>query len=328
MILLLSFQNQQQPKSHKNARKNRTAAPTSSPPTHKRMNSMTPGGTGTTTLIHAQFMLSPKSVTTSGAEKLIEILSLSCPEILPTRCGIHEQAMQRIGPSYESFFDLWGKGLVAEGFFSIIAYTTQPFYSDILISFADLRSAPFQTSTPSETPVHLVEITAESTKLEQDLTLADKAVRIFKEIAVEFDAFFAAAYLQPALIDNKIRYVPPGSLDLHSSKSWLGIPDEPTWLAWYGKPYAPLVESTLTASNITLDTSENGIMIRLCDLPVPKNQLLARFPKLPDELLRRPNPDWAFRDGELSQGQAREIFGGGNLNRLQRYIPAPSIPVQ
>ena len=65
---------------------------------------------------------------------------------------------------------------------------------------------------------------------------------------------------------------------------WAGFPWDPSWLAWFGRPYADRLRASL-ADQIDRETAR-GFLLRVGALPVARDELRAVFPRLPPELLQ------------------------------------------
>lgn len=65
---------------------------------------------------------------------------------------------------------------------------------------------------------------------------------------------------------------------------WAGIPWDPSWLAWFGRPYADRLRASV-AGQIDRETAR-GFLLRVGALPAARDQLRAVFPRLPSELLQ------------------------------------------
>ena len=87
----------------------------------------------------------------------------------------------------------------------------------------------------------------------------------------------------------------------------MGLPAAPTWLAWFGRPYADLVRSTVAP--FIHEERNGGLFVRLADEPANRDQLTACFPALPLDLIARrkdtpaawePKVRYSFVDGPPS----------------------------
>jgi hypothetical protein len=95
---------------------------------------------------------------------------------------------------------------------------------------------------------------------------------------------------------------------------WVGLPAAPTWLAWFGRPYADLVRSAV-AQHITAET-DGALLLRLGPEPMDPDQLAAVFPPLPLPLIaRRINKPPAWEAG------VRYTLTSGPPSQLAEQIP-------
>jgi hypothetical protein len=66
---------------------------------------------------------------------------------------------------------------------------------------------------------------------------------------------------------------------------WTGLPPSPTWLAWFGRPYAAAVRGAVDAH--IAEDGESGLLVRMSRQPLNADELAAIFPPLPARLLAR-----------------------------------------
>jgi hypothetical protein len=142
----------------------------------------------------------------------------------------------------------------------------------------------------------------------RDSVAADGLADGLAGIADALDAVYAEAHLEPTTVE----VTPTGALVSPfrnvKAQGWAGLPWDPTWLAWFGRPYADRLRPDL-ADHIDRETSR-GFMIRTGTVPAPRDELRAVFPRLPPELVQE---EWFLESEEL----------GRTFARLR---PAPEIP--
>jgi hypothetical protein len=92
------------------------------------------------------------------------------------------------------------------------------------------------------------------------------------------------------------------------SDRWIGLPASPTWLAWFGKPYAALVRPSVEGQ-VTAEV-DGGLVVRLGPAPINADQLADHFPPLPTSLIAHkinqparwiPGASYTLTDGPPSQ---------------------------
>lgn len=117
-----------------------------------------------------------------------------------------------------------------------------------------------------------------------DGAAADRVAEGLCSIADALDAAYAQAHVEATTPE----ILPSGSVvspfrDVKAT-GWSGIPWDPTWLAWFGRPYADRLESVL-ADHVDVRTA-SGLLVRVGRLPAPRAELRGAFPHLPPELVQ------------------------------------------
>ncbi len=123
--------------------------------------------------------------------------------------------------------------------------------------------------------------------LDQDPHRREAVVDLFRAVAGDIGAFFAAAQVEPGWIVTHDYRLGASAETLRDSGEhvlargrWQGLPPVPMWLSWFGAPYAGLVSPHLPG-----EASADGLFVRLGAEPRPAPALGA-WP-LPVELTYR-----------------------------------------
>jgi len=151
----------------------------------------------------------------------------------------------------------------------------------------------------------------------------EKLVNFFAEVATVTNAFYAAAVIfRNMIITEEATMVPTDGgeyYQLTSGKWWFGLPQIPTWLAWFGGNYTTEVSELFEHPMST--KFKSGLLLRAGDKPLNRDELQGVFPQLPNRLQFKYTP------------QPREIRAADHdpetvlkLMTMQEYWPADHIP--
>lgn len=111
--------------------------------------------------------------------------------------------------------------------------------------------------------------------------------RLFVRMARDLCAFYGAGYvLRGYLAGRSLRSTaktegPP----FPKGNMWLGLPDSPSWLTWYGSGYASYVEGVL--KEYICESYPEGLFVAYADEPLTVDELKHIAPKMPKELVVR-----------------------------------------
>lgn len=213
------------------------------------------------------------------AKLLLQTLRRLCPEALPTRFGTFEPLQHRMDQNGESFLSVWEEVSRVEYGDMFFWKSKSPFYGGH-ISFPDQREP---SKVGAKRAIHM-SIDIDGRALDTEPAWCETVVKLFGELARKLRAFYGLGYVQrnviarrTILLDGKSEGSPtlPGGW-------WLGLPPAPTWLAWFGAGYRNALEESLNDRQ-SLNTPE-GILLRLGDTPLDRDQLNGIFPVLPQSL--------------------------------------------
>lgn len=213
------------------------------------------------------------------AKLLLQTLRKICPEALPSRFGTFEPLQHRIDPEGESFVNVWEEVSSVEYGDMFFWKTKRPFF-DGYVSFPDKREPRI---IGEKRAIHLA-LSIDGRALDAEPAWCETVVKLFVELARKLRAFYGLGYVQRNIIAGRTIWFDgkgEGSPTL-PGRGWLGLPPAPVWLAWFGAGYRNAVEASLNDRQ-SLKTQE-GILLRLGDAPLDRDQLNGVFPRLPQSL--------------------------------------------
>lgn len=235
-------------------------------------------------LVKLEWFLPATMACPRAAELLLSTLANLCPESLPKRFGSFEPFQGKFDANdTKPFLDTWrvlSKGVSGNHLF----WSAGPPCFGGSIFFPPLMENDKPSGAYS--CIH-ISLSFDGRALHQDTRWCETIVNLFLKAAKALNAFYAAGYVLRNVIAKRSIWFDGKSEDspMPRSKWWLGIPNVPTWLAWYGRPYKPLVEKAVGAA-ITQETTE-GVFIRLGTEPMDRDQLKKIAPSLPSTFLVR-----------------------------------------
>lgn len=258
-------------------------------------------------------------------ETVLKILNLLCNEALPVRYGTYEPLQGKYDHAErESFIENWQALSNDKEGEHLFWKSKRPCFGG---------SVSFPSRDDSTKPAGAfrrvnISLSFDERALHQDSRWCETVVDIFYRIAVNVRAFYAAAYVQRNVIARRTVFFDGASekSPLPMSEWWLGIPTEPTWLSWYGRPYKRLVEQYLPNESIARNISE-GILVRLGKLPMDKDELKPLAPNLPKNVLVRfAHQDSNLRDYVVVNLANKQVLAKDANISIPRPIPAEYIP--
>lgn len=233
----------------------------------------------------------------SNAEQLISVLQEHDRRFLPRRYGLHEPLKHIVsGEDFSGFLDTWERA-TADPYGGSVHFRTHLPFSWGCVSFSDPRDQTPRGRIAGEKRVVVsVNILGRDVADERQ---ADKLERLFVAVARALGAFYAITYLETGAMRRGNRHYSYTRYPLPRAKNWLGIPQIPGWLTWFGPPYAEIVRDCCVA-HITADLGESFIMRRTV-MPEGLEALLEDQPVYPPKLTAR------LSEQTLS-GQTHSIF--------------------
>jgi hypothetical protein len=203
------------------------------------------------------------------AANVLDVIARRLPEALPRRFGNYEPLQHRLDESgHDGFVQFWRDEKM-----SMFWKGTLPCFGGYATGLGD---SVIGTTVGS---IHLdfdCRITA-------DERWREELIRLFVELAMTTDCLYAHSVVERDWIvhganlsctADQIETFPPGLTD---RSRWLGLPPYPTWLAWYGLAYTPLVRPHVIDDSIEVD---NCLLWRAGELPADE-----RVPPIPVDLM-------------------------------------------
>ena len=120
----------------------------------------------------------------------------------------------------------------------------------------------------------------------RDPGYTERIVDLFRTLASELRCVYAAASVNRGAIARRSSISSDYLTEtgpLPRADRWIGLPASPTWLAWFGQPYAAPVRPSVT-SHITAE-EDGAFFLRMGTEPMNADELANRFPPLPTNLV-------------------------------------------
>jgi hypothetical protein len=218
--------------------------------------------------------------------RILGVLAALCPEAMPKRYGSYEPFQHRYeGDQAEDAFAAFWAACMDDWTASFSWTTTRPCFGGS-VAMSSLR----KYGPDSQNALVRVSLSFDGRPFARDPAFTELIVRLFTELASEVGGFYAAAWVERGLIFNRGRLSYQANTTeagpMPRADAWVGLPASPTWLAWFGRPYADAVRSAV-AGHVTSET-DAGLFLRLGAEPMNADQLADLFPPLPARLLARP----------------------------------------
>jgi hypothetical protein len=239
-------------------------------------------------VINLQFMLPLSIPKRESAATLLAIFRKYCPECIPTRFGRSEPFSEKMEPGNDDpFLEMWSQALSAD-------FASLMFWKGKAPSFGGSFAASDRRTELKRMPErfarrHDLKLSFDGRALTQDTRWCEQVVELFRTIAVRLNAFYAGAYLdRNVILRRNTLWYGRGSQSYFvcAGQWWLGLPFNPTWLAWYGPTYSKVLAPYLSKSDYA-QWDENCIFLRMGPQPTYVDELRARFPSLPESYLMR-----------------------------------------
>ncbi|HYC11985.1 MAG TPA: hypothetical protein VEC02_04915 [Nitrososphaerales archaeon] len=226
-----------------------------------------------------------------SGQAFLRTLQLFLPEARPTRFGLYTPLQERLDPKDDRpFTDFWEK-CFDQNLGHMSFRSRSPLVEGFVFFPRTSRVASRARSwgPPVRPTEELVKITLEFDEkaVSDNAQLCERIVRLFMEVARRLQCFYARGYVERKF--SWYRSEPmevPLVTELYPDAlgyEWMGIPAEPTWLTWFGRPYVPLVAKSV--EKLKPRVAGNGMLIRLGSKPADLRQLRKAGVKLPSDVL-------------------------------------------
>jgi len=215
--------------------------------------------------------------------RLLDLLASHLPDALPQRYGGYEPLPHRFegDDRKERFIGRWLEE--ASGWTPSLSWTTAPPCLGGSVSMSTVQ--PVTYPRPGQ-PMVRVSVEFDSRASARDPALTARFVAAFRAVAAGLRCVYAGATLNRNAIMTRGRPLADSRTEwgpMPRADRWIGLPAAPTWLAWFGRPYADLVRPTL--AGVATEEDASGILLRLGTEPMHADDLADRFPPLPAALI-------------------------------------------
>ena len=171
------------------------------------------------------------------AGRVVEVVGVHAPEALPQRYGSFEPLQHRFAGSdrAERFAAAWGAA--AEDWISSLFWTgTRPCLGGFL-SMSSLRKHPRDSSLATIR----VSLTFDGRAFAHDPAFTERIVGCFTAVGGIAGCIYGAICVERGYTINRGRVTGTAMSEtgpFPRADVWIGLPPSPTWMAWFGRPYA------------------------------------------------------------------------------------------
>jgi hypothetical protein len=192
-------------------------------------------------LIHLEWFIRPSRAAADLPGRVIELLEAHCPEALPRRYESFEPPQERFEgvTAKHRFGAFWNEEASIEHGGSLFWTTTRPVLGGSA-TFPDRRD---RFRPPGAARAVRVALGLDGTRVEDDAAWLDRTIELFATAAGDLDAVYAHGYVERNVILRRgVWYDRDSEVYPRVIGRWfVGLPDAPMWLAWFGPEYAGLV---------------------------------------------------------------------------------------
>lgn len=216
------------------------------------------------------------------APKFLDLLETHCPLALPkTLDCMHYNKKKKMHNEIE-FIELWSRESSSDYGGNVSWTGSSPFLSG---DFVFERKGPLDEDVPSRySKRHYLDLNFNGSLLCQKPDESSKMVQLLiRRITEQFKTIYAAAYIQRDYGLGKNTYWFSKSAESFRIDPgfWAGIPNFPSWLTWFGPEYYPIVFESVKSSGNTFEKVNEGLLLKMGDHPMNKDELLESYPKFP-----------------------------------------------
>lgn len=216
-------------------------------------------------------------------ELFIETLKVHDPKSLPRKFGLAEPLKTVVKDrDYTGFFGACDEAGAAP-YGDSVHFVNDRRFSWGGVSYSDPRDPP-----PRRNAVGLKRVVAHISYFGRDFETAEKAdtlEKVFVEMSRSLGAYYGIGYLETELERRGANLYSYTRYPLPRSTDWLGVPQVPGWLIWFGPPYADALRASC-ADFITASYDE-GYVMRRGATPQTLDQLMDNQPIYPPDLTAR-----------------------------------------
>jgi hypothetical protein len=236
-------------------------------------------------LVELKWFLPAYQSSRRTAKLFLESLRNFCPEASPTRFGTYEPLQGRLEPGeIEPFMKMWNEQSAITFGGDFFFKSRSPCYGGF-IHFPDRRDVHKPKRAGRAVSMSL---SFDGRALHGDARWCETVVLLFVKLSERLEAFYATGFVERGVIAGRggVGYdAKSETTPLPRGTWWFGVPSNPTWLAWFGKPYMTLVEKSLNTQ--LSERTSSGIFLRMGREPMDIDQLRGVFPRLPSRVLAK-----------------------------------------
>ena len=230
----------------------------------------------------------------------VEIAQRHLYECLPRRYGLFEPFQGKVEDGdFSGFYALWEESAAAPYGDTVHFACSAPCYGGS-VSFSDPRDDMPRNADAAKMVKLQVDIDGRAL---EGPAWRDATVSLFQAFARAAGSFYAIAYVESGIETMGRSLYFTGNSEtypLPRHNRWLGLPAVPSWLTWYGRPYAEIVRSG--CEGYITSGFEEGFWFRASDEPLGILALPKDYPEIPLELRAK------MSEQSLS-GRLASIFG-------------------
>lgn len=248
-------------------------------PKGKPLRFIPPAQEETISEVRLAWFLPPSKSDVKTAETLLRALGRQCPEARPVRFGGFEPLQGRLEPDEdEPFLDAW-RMLRSDPLGSLFFSSRSPcFGGSVFLPHGGIKR-------PGKAERAEISLDFDGRAICGDERWRETLVSLFVELSKALGAFYAQGYVERGVVFSRGRIWISSSTEHYPlpGGGWWGIPSTPTWLAWFGTAYKPLVQDSLRRQEAF--PYPEGIFLRLGTEPADLDQLRGVQLNLPARLL-------------------------------------------
>jgi hypothetical protein len=223
------------------------------------------------------------------AKAWLELVRRFLPQAAPSRYDTTEPMQHRLEPGGEDDFYAFWVAANGEVIPWVLFKSAAPCFGGI-VSLLGPSPTKYQ-------PIS-IQMDFDGGALESNQASRRACIDLFRAVAEDLGCFYAAGHVERNWMVSRRNLSSDSqteALQILKKTDWLGLPPFPVWLSWYGSPYKEMVRSSL--EGFSFEENAEGLLLRVGDIPQDVDRLSGRFPVLPTDLRRQPQPPPRLRPG-------------------------------
>ena len=225
-------------------------------------------------VINLYWFIPGKSLSNNTIKDFLNIVKKYLPEAIPKRYGDYEPLQHKFD-GFDNFIDYVIKSSGDMVFFK----STSPCYG----GYISTSSGKLKYDTAKL--ISKFSLTFDARAFEKNENWNDTLINLFINLSIKLKAFYSMGFVEENIIAKRNSIGYDGFSKRYSLPPlnwWVGIPNSPMWLNWFGKPYAKEIEINL--SKFTIIEFDSGIFYKTADFPIILKKI-KKYPKIPLKLL-------------------------------------------